>query len=148
MAGIKLKFEVRGVTKARAGFRALGDDSVFRDLGKRAGDYFARVALGNNRLSGVHARVQPRKAGSARVVFSGHPAMKSEEFGRVMYYRGYTGRNVRSGVKFRSSRGYRARPFIGVVKGDKAIRESRPGIEKIFGEGLVSAASRLFGGGA
>lgn len=50
-----------------------------------------------------------------------HPGAKAMEFGRTNYYRGYRGRNQKSGTKFKSSPGQKPRPFVGIIKGDHAM---------------------------
>jgi len=43
------------------------------------------------------------------------------EFGRQYYYRGYKGRAVKSGQRFKVAGGQRPQPYVGVINGDHAI---------------------------
>lgn len=60
-----------------------------------------------------------------------HPAARSAEFGRVLYWRGYKRGKVKrgrgsKGVPFASSPGFVARPYVGIIRNDHAIGATKP----------------------
>ena len=62
-----------------------------------------------------------------------HPGAIPMEFGRVHYYRGFTGRRQKAtGQRFKASPGQKAKPFLGVVSGGGAIAEVRDEVEKLI----------------
>ncbi len=67
-----------------------------------------------------------------------HPGAKSMEFGRRKYYRGFTGRRQRSGQAFQASPGQRARPFVGIRRGDAAVGA----VKNDVGRKLIQAYER------
>lgn len=92
------------------------DDAAGETRSRGPGSIGSAVSIVGLRGSGISKRA---------VVSVKHPGAASMEFGRTLYYAGYTGRKQKSGYKRKVSKGQQAKPFIGVVKGDAAMGASR-----------------------
>ena len=113
---------------------------VAGEVRKRApGSMSARVKA--YRLSGKGVRARGR-------VEVEHPGSRPMEFGRKFYYVGYTGRNVRSGIKVLHSPGQIARPFVGIIKGDQALGASKEPAASRIAKGIERAFEKLSAAGA
>lgn len=119
--------EVTGANKLRRALKVLGerDAPYLREALTDAGELLAsetrRRAPGGIARTVDFTRVTGKGATQRATVVVRHPGAKAMEFGRSTYYRGFTGRRMKlTGTPFRS-RGQRARPYAGVIKGDQAI---------------------------
>ena len=128
-SGFQLRVELDGksVTRLNRALKALGEtDAPFiraalDDIGPR----FAG-AIKSRAKGGIAAGVQTKgvKGSGGALRFAGvvkHPGSRSMEFGRQYYYRGYKGRAVKSGQRFKVAGGQRPQPYVGVINGDHAI---------------------------
>lgn len=121
--------EIQGIKQLSRALRALGEtDAPFlREALDRSGRQLAG-AIRRHADGGIADAVEFRgvKGGASALRAAlriKHPGSRSMEFGRVWYYRGYSGRAVKeTGSRFRA-RGQKAKPFIGIVRGDAAIGE-------------------------
>lgn len=89
------------------------------------------------------------RAGAIRaIVNTKHPAGRSHEFGRVWYYRGYSGRRMRAtGQPFRSERGQKPEPYLGIVKGNGAVADTQDEIKRGIERAFVLEWERIAAGG-
>lgn len=147
-AGVPDGYYIWTDRKARGGrssfgvtVRIEGLQTVQRALKEMGGDApFLRAALERigEKLAGAVRAVVPYpsykvgapkvkgKSPALRVVVPvDHPGARSMEFGRSYYYRGYSGRAMKSGYKFKSSPGQMARPYLGIVKGNSVAESVR-----------------------
>ena len=125
---------------------------------------FVRAALGksgellrNAAIKHTHPSIASKlefvgvqgKAGSLRaVVRTKHAGARSREFGRKWYYRGYNGRAMKSGQRFKvaEGRGQKAQPFLGVIKGDKAVADVKPEVERLLTQAFEDEFERIANG--
>lgn len=124
---VKWGIQVDGAANLQKALRVLAepDAPYLRDALEDVGRSLAREAA-SRAPGGIGRAVQfvgvKGKANALRsMVQIKHPGSRSMEFGRQYYYRGYTGRRVKSGQRFRSNPGQPARPYIGIVRGDAAM---------------------------
>lgn len=142
----KWKVEAKGAKAVQKAFVALGENqSVYlRPAYQAAGDLSGRAVAGASPVS-VSAKVSVLGKGAktwAKMKIGKHPALKSFQFGRKKYYRGYSGRAVSSGSAFTSSPGFTARPFIGGALDSQAETVSR-----IISEAYDKEFARVVGQG-
>ncbi len=128
---IHIELDKGTMTRLNAALRILGEkDAPFLrealdDVGQRfAGEVRAR-APGGIAAKAKYRGVKGSATGLAAKGVDDHPGARSMEFGRVWYYAGYKGRNVKSGRKVRRT-GQKARPFMGIIAGDKAYGAVQP----------------------
>lgn len=85
--------------------------------------------------------------GVKAVVKVEHPAGKSFEFGRQYYYRGYKGRNQKSGSRVKVAGGMKPRPFLGIKheQGSGAIAASRDRVVDLLSKAIDQEWNRIGG---
>ena len=77
-----------------------------------------------------------------------HPGGKSMEFGRQYYYRGYRGRQMKmTGQRFKAAKGQKAKPYLGIIKGDAAIAAARDKVETLILDAFEKEWIRIAGEG-
>lgn len=101
-------------------------------------------------LSGsvTFAGVKGNAVGTVKAVVQvKHPAGKSFEFGRQYYYRGYKGRNQKSGTKFQAPGGFKPRPFLGIKhdQGSGAIAASNDRVTELLQKAIEAEWNRIGG---
>lgn len=127
---LNIEVDQKSLRQLTGALKALGESNApylreaLDDAGQRFTSEVRRRARG-----GIAAKVRGKGVtgkGTA-LRFRGvvaHPGARSEEFGRVWYWRGYRGRAMSAtGRRFRvgAGKGQKARPYLGVMKGDAAI---------------------------
>lgn len=126
--GIGVQIETQGVRELKAVFKQLGrEDAPFlkdalRKVGYRlffATHRAAASAADSFADSVVNEGVKGKGINLRAVVAVTHEGAKPMEFGRVWYYRAYTKRQMKSGIRFRvgDGKGQQARPYLGIIKG-------------------------------
>lgn len=126
MARAAFAIETEGFTAMRRRFAAMEEldaPEIRVRLDRIAALAHAEVssAAPSSMAGKVITKPAKKLGGSITVGEVRHPGAKTMEFGRTNYYRGYTGRNQKSGTKFKSSPGQKPRPFVGIKKGDHAM---------------------------
>lgn len=86
-----------------------------------------------------------------------HPGGRPLELGRHVYYRGFHGNNrpgsprakgsMKRGRAFQSFPGERAKPYIGIRKGDAAIAASQERVTQLFNEAVLAEWEKTHTGG-
>lgn len=127
---VAVQIELEGVKELRAIFRKLGmeDAAHLRKALERVGKELlfpaVRAAAGSVSSafgsSVVNEGVKGKGASLRAVVAVTHPGAKPMEFGRVWYYRGFRGRQMKAtGIRYNvgPGRGQQARPYLGIIKG-------------------------------
>lgn len=155
MAAPTLRIEVEGVKELTRALKVLQDPDLpfLKPALERAGRLLA--AEGARRAGAIGGAVdfegvKGTALGTVRaVVRVKHPAGTSFEFGRTHYYRGYTGRNQRSGRKVKVTGGMKPRPFLGIKYEQQsgAIAASRGEIEDMLGDAFAAEWDRIGAGG-
>lgn len=138
---VGMKIRVEGLKAVQNGLRELGvtDTPYLRKALENIGNVLA-IAMEAVKPYSSYKVGRPRVLGKApalRVsVGIEHPGARSMEFGRIYYYRGYTGRAMRAtGYKIASEPGQKARPFLGIISGPSVVETIRP-----YAEPLIIAA--------
>jgi len=156
---IRLQLEEGELRRVRRQLRALGTDSPeIRGAFERAIDEVLVPALkaaapgsmGSRIKRGAVSRASRGTAPRVTVRIN-HPGAAAYEFGRQIWYRGWTGRargkgSVRAlgGRPFRSRRGQPERPWIG-IKGGGALAAARPALIEAVERGIEQTWERLGG---
>lgn len=93
---------------------------------------------------GGKVATRPAKKLGATITFGTvkHPGAKSMEFGRTTYYRGYTGRAQKSGQSFKANPGQKARPFVGIKRGDQAMGRLVEPVRRELASGVAAVWAR------
>lgn len=144
----KWRVEVKGVKATKRAFAALSDsDAPFlRPAYQEAGTVSGAAVVGAAPVGGISARVSVLGKGAktwAKVKVGKHPALKSFQWGRKKYYRGFTGRAMKAtGTPFMSSPGFQARPFVGSALDSKAGQ-----VAAILGSAYEHEFARVVGQG-
>lgn len=127
--GIGVQIETQGVRELKTVFKALGrEDARFlraslatigTTLLAPAVRSAAASAAASFASSVVNEGVKGKGINLRVVVAVTHPGAKPMEFGRTWYYRAYSGRQQKSGIKFQvgDGGGQRARPYLGIMAG-------------------------------
>ena len=131
---------VEGTKQLSKALRVLGEgDAPFIRAALTDAGMLLRSAAAHRTHGGIASAIAfvgvMGKANSLRAVIKiKHPGAKSMEFGRSRYYTGYRGRAVKSGrlVTYAPPRGQRARPYLGVIKGNGAVGEVRERVETML----------------
>lgn len=150
MARTSVKVEVSGFAALKMQMKALEEmdaPEIAAALG-RASSIADREVRGRARgsMTGLVTTKPGKKLGAAIVLgVVKHPGAKAMEFGRTQYYRGFTGRSQKSGTKFKASRGQKARPFVGIKKGDAAMAAMKGPIERELVAGVKAVWNRRAG---
>lgn len=144
------RIDVEGVTELSRALRVLAepDAPYLREALAESGRELEHAAERRTHPSIAStidfAGVKGTRAGLRAVVRIKHPGGRSMEFGRQFYYRDFTGRQQRAtGRRFRSSPGQRAKPYLGIVKGDAAIAETAGSIAKRLGAAIEREWERI-----
>lgn len=151
MAAPGLRIQVEGVAQLRRALVVLGDKDLpyMKPALERAGRLLA--SEGSRRAGKIGGAVgftglKGDALGTVRAVVQvKHPAGTSFEFGRTHYYRGYTGRNQRSGRKVAVPGGMKPRPYLG-IKFDQqsgAIAATREPIGDMLGAAIDAEWERI-----
>lgn len=158
---IKLQLDERALRNLRAALRAVGTDSPeIREAFEEAVDSVLIPALRSAAPGSMGRRVKRGVVSKAALGTSPrvnikvrHPGAASYEFGRKYWYRGWKGRARGKGsIKgsgastFRSRRGQRARPWVG-VQGGGALAAARPQLISAL-EGAIERTWRRLQGSA
>lgn len=115
----------------------------------RAGRLLERAtesrAKGGIAATVAFAGVKGKSYGLRATVVVKHPGAKAREFGRQTYYRGFTGRRMKAtGTAFKAGRGgQKAKPFVGIVKGDQAIGAVQPQVREILADAIAAEWGRI-----
>ena len=156
---IRLQIEEGELRRVRRQLRALGTDSPeIREAFERAVDEVLVPALRSASPGSMGSRIKRDKVSRASLgtaprvtVRINHPGAAAYEFGRRIWYRGWTGRArgkgsiiALGGRPFRSSRGQPARPWIG-IKGGGALAAARPALIEAVERGIEQTWERLGG---
>lgn len=151
--GAKTGIVVTGIKPLAAALRVLGETEAphLVEALTEGGQMLHRAARSRAR-GGIGAQMEAvgvrGKGGAIRyVIRSRHPGARSMEFGRIWFYRGYTGRNVKSGTRFKvgalGSAGQHPRPYLGVVRGDAAIGETSEPIARLLLQAIEAEWERI-----
>ena len=141
--------EVKGITRLKGAMKVLGEtDAPFlRDAVEQGGNLLEDAVKGRaGSLAGVTSMTGVKGAGAAvrALVVVKDGRAKAVEFGRTTYYRGYTGRKQKAtGQKFKSSKGQKARPFVGIKKADQAIGSVAPQVVPLIAKAFEKEWERL-----
>lgn len=155
MAAPSLRIELEGVTELQRALKVLSDPDLpfLRPALERSGQLLA--AEGARRAGKIGGAVdfdglKGKTVGTVRaVVRVKHPAGTSFEFGRTHYYRGYKGRDQRSGQKVKVAGGMKPRPFLGIKyeRASGAIAATREPIEGMLSAAFSAEWDRIGAGG-
>lgn len=159
--GLYLRFEIpdKELTKLKRALKTLGErDAPFlAEAMERAGqivnEEVARRAPGSMAGKVTFGGVKGVGGNVRALGYVTHPGAKSMEFGRRFYYRGFAGNNrqssprgsMKSGTRFESPRGQKARPFIGIVNGDAAMAAAKPKVVPLILAGISATWDDLGG---
>lgn len=148
--------EIDGVTNLKRALRVLAEPdapflrSALEESGQLLRAAAARRAPGRIAAAVRFTGVKGKGAGLRATIDVRHPGARSMEFGREMYYRGFTGRQQKAtGRKFRvgPGRGQPARPYLGVIKGNAAIAEVEDRVRQLLAEAFEREWERIAVGG-
>ena len=150
---IKIGIEVTDIKPLKRALKVLGETDAPHLRGAlEIGGRKLRSAGASRATGGIGSAVTfagvKGKGGAIRAVVQvKHPGSTSMEFGRTKFYRGYTGRAMKAtGTKFKSSRGQKARPYMGIKKGDQAIGEVRDDVRRLLGDAIEREWQRIGAG--
>lgn len=145
--------EAQGINRLKKMMRVLSEpDAPFiKDALKRVarqviadaqgyakGHYKGGFVFGGIKRSGANVRALVRNTEAGATSF---------EFGREVYYRGYTGRKMRSGQRFHSPKGgQKMEPMLGVIHGDAAIGKNQAFFEQEMQQAVNAEWERLAAG--
>lgn len=90
------------------------------------------------------------KAGALRaLVQTKHPGSRSREFGRVWYWTAYHGHKPKTGGghKEKVSKGQKAQPYMGIIKGDGAIGAVKEEVQQKLSTAFEKEWDRITSGG-
>lgn len=131
--GVTVGIEVSGAKALTKALKTLGQKNApflrlaFAVLGHQFATEVEHRAQGGIARTVAFAGVKGGGARVSAVVKVSHPGAASMEFGRTLYYEGYTDRHMKAtGRKKRASRGQRPQPYMGVIRGDQAIGVMTP----------------------
>jgi len=153
MAAVKIGIEVKGAKAIGRALKVLGEtDAPFlkkalEESGELLEGATRSRAPGSMAQKVAFTRVTGKGATMRATVVVRHGGAKSMEFGRLYYYRGYTGRSMKAtGQRFRSSKGQKAKPFVGVMKGDQAMGAVKPQVKAKIEAAITKEWERIAGG--
>lgn len=155
MAGgaVKIGIEVKGAKTLGRALKVLGEtDAPFlREALTEAGQLLEAATRG--RAPGSMAQkvdfvgVKGKGATLKATVVVRHAGAKSMEFGRVNYYRGFTDRRMKvTGQRFKSSRGQKPKPFVGIIAGGQALGQVEPKAKELIIGAFAKEWQRIAGG--
>lgn len=150
MAASTISIAVEGDKQIKRALKALGEteapflkgalDKGGRMLGQAAEGRVHHSIAASMQYAGVKG-----VGGALRAVGTfKHPGARSMEFGRTYYYRGFTGRRQKAtGHKVKVSGGQKARPFVGIKRGDAAIGQVREPVQRLIREAIDAEWTRI-----
>lgn len=154
MAGtVKIGIEVSGAKALGRALRLLGetDPPFLREALDEAGHLLEGAT--RSRAPGGMARtvdfvgVKGKGATLKATVVVRHAGAKSMEFGRLYYYRGFTGRSQKAtGQRFRSGKGQKARPFVGIMDSGHAMGAVKDDARRLIETAFEKEWDRIAGG--
>lgn len=155
MAGgaVKIGIEVKGAKSLGRALKLLGEtDAPFlRQALEEAGELLEGAtrgrAPGSMAAKTAFVGVKGKGATLKATVTVRHAGAKAMEFGRLYYYRGYTGRAQKAtGRRFRSGKGQKAQPFVGIMKGGQALGQVEPKARELITTAFEKEWDRIAGG--
>lgn len=145
--------EVTGAKAITRALKVLGEtDAPFlKDALEESGHLLERAtesrAPGGMAQKVAFVGVKGRGATLKATVVVRHAGGKSMEFGRLYFYRGYRGRAMKAtGQRFRSSKGQKAKPFVGITRQDQAIGAVAPEVRQKIETAFEREWERIAGG--
>lgn len=144
--------EIDGASRLLAKLQVLGEtDAPYLRAALEEGGQLLRGAAEAHSPASFHPKfkgptIRPYSGSLRAIVSIRHPAVRSMEFGRFNYYRGYTGRAMKSsGHKFHvaAGRGQRPKPIFGIVNGDGAVGAVGDKVEVLLREAIAKEWERL-----
>lgn len=152
--------EFKNINRFKRAMKLIGDGdapylrAALNDAGEIADDEVSHFAPGALASAVAFTGVKGSGANSKAVIKVRHPGARPMEFGRTMYYRGWTGKprgrgyiKGHGGTKFKVARGQAARPYVGLRNKDKAIESMSPKVTKMLGEAVQKEWARVLGSG-
>ena len=149
MASARIDIRLEGANRLKRAMRLLSEAEApfLKAALEESGELLAGEAEGRGpgRIGRSVSFVGVRGTGGALRSLSRatHPGARSMEFGRTTYYRGFTGRNQKSGTKFKAARGQKARPFAGIKNGNAALGAVKPRVEALLSEAIAAEWERV-----
>lgn len=138
---VNVKIQVEGATQLQKKLRVMGEEDApylrvaLEDSGRELAGEMARRAPGGIGAAVQFTGVKGKANGLRAVGVVKHPGARSMEFGR-QYWR-------RNGARVRHSPGQRARPYLGVIKGDAAIGATKDSAQRRIGDAVVKEWERI-----
>jgi len=155
MAGgaVKIGIEVTGAKAISRALKVLGEtDAPFlreamEDSGRLLEGATRSRAPGSMAQKTDFTKVSGKGATLRATVVVRHAGAKSMEFGRLNYYRGFTDRRMKAtGQRFKSSKGQKAKPFVGIIKGGQALAAVEPQVRQKIEAAIEKEWDRIAGG--
>lgn len=155
MAGgaVKIGIEVKGAKAIGRAFKLLGEtDPPFLREALTEGGQLLEGATRSRAPGGMAQKVdfvgvKGKGAQLKATVVVRHGGAKSMEFGRLYYYRGFRGRAMKStGQRFRSGRGQKAKPFVGIITGGQALGQVEAKVKDLITTAFEKEWERIAGG--
>ena len=155
MAGgaVKIGLEVKGAKALQRAFKLLGEtDAPFlkkalEESGELLEGATRSRAPGSMAQKVAFTRVSGKGATLRATVVVRHAGAKSMEFGRLYYYRDFQGRAMKAtGQRFRSGKGQKAKPFVGVISGGQAMAAVEPQVRAKIQAAYEKEWERIAGG--
>lgn len=148
-SAVRLDLRVDGAKDLNRALKALGADDApyLRKALEDSSELLGRAAARRTHTSIAQSieikAVRGRANRLKGVITFKHPGARSREFGRKFYYRDFVQRRMREGVRFRSSPGQAAQPFLGIVSGGGAIGATKHQIEANITKAIAREWERL-----
>lgn len=147
---LKMGVEILGVKEMGKALKAVGDTEApfVTEALEWAGPHMvasAKTFAPNSSIANAISFIGVKGKGIRQraVVRAKHPAGASFEFGRLWYYTGYSGRDARGGIRVRRYPGFAKKPYLGIVKRDKALGEVSEEITDRLMDAMVKEWRRL-----
>lgn len=148
--------QTEGVADVQRALRVLAEtDAPFVRAALTRSGFMLRAAAARYAKGSIASKIEftgiKGKGGALRaIVQTNHPGARSHEFGRIWFYEGYTGRAVKkTGRRVRrdAPRGQRPEPFLGIIKGDRAIADVKEPVTELLTQAFVDEFERIGNGG-
>ena len=147
---VKWGIQVEGATALKRALRVLSEtDAPFLREALTESGQLLRGAAARRAPGGIANKVDfvgvKGSGGTLRALIQiKHPGGMAMEFGRSLYYRGFTKRRMKAtGRRFRASPGQKARPYLGITKGDAAIGEVGERIKRLILQAIQDEWERI-----